>query len=99
MERAKAKSFPTASHTMSVSSAMLITTGTKMPLILSASFEMGRLGGRRLLHQADNLHQGGIFPHLLRLQHNGSGLVDAAGNQPGRPGFLSTGMLSPVMAA
>ena len=55
--------------------------GDKNPTDLVRQFGNGSLGCRRFLHQMDNLHQGGILPHLLRFQYDGTRLVHAACNQ------------------
>ena len=57
----------------------------------------GRFGVARLVHQPDDLRQGGVVAHAGGAEAEGAVFIDGGGDDR-IPSPFSTGMLSPVMA-
>ena len=98
LDRANSKSCPAVIHTTAVRMAMPMTTGTKMPLTLSASLAMGafefpasstsRMIWERVVSSPALEARNRKVPFLL-----------IVAEMTVSPGIFSTGILSPVMAA
>ncbi len=98
LDMAASKPPPKIIHTTKVSSAIPITTGTKTPAILSASFAIGALdedasSTRRIIW--DKVVSSPTFTAL----HMRRPALFIVAETTGSPGCFSTGMLSPVIAA
>ena len=97
-DRANSKLCPTNSQTMAVTMAIPITVGTNTPLTLSASRAIGALelpasSTSRMIWESVV-----SSPTLDAWNRNVPFLLMVA-EITGSPGFFSTGILSPVMAA
>ena len=98
LDRANSKSCPATIHTMAVRMAMPMTTGTKMPLTLSASLAMGAFefpasSTRRMIWERV------VSSPTLDARKRKVPFLLMVAEMTVSPGIFSTGILSPVMAA
>ena len=97
-ERANSNSAPAASHAIAVISAIVITTGTKIPAILSAILAIGALLALASSTKRMICEKVVSFPTLEAFAFTYPALLIVAAITES-PGCFSTGMLSPVIAA